>query len=382
MRRPCGAAQARRSGSPTSAVCWPRTGARADAWPPASPRWPRCRHSACSRSEFLIVDRDDARRCRWLSLPLGIGLVSGRLGDDHAAAGALPRGARRRTVDPAPHVLALAPVWLQLVLVLVLGLAMPAVVTDWMRGSRARAMTAAAIIRAGPAEPCRPWPRHVLSTRQRGRALAGALASDAGSRLLALWADTGAGARAVPRSKRGRRAAGLQRRSTEAAIPRCRPAARRRVVRADDPRPVGPRGGRRARPAPLAGSWPLGPRSAVALRPVRRRAAPGAAGIPARRGRGSAPDPGRADPCRHHRARAFPLHRPGRDGGAAGSRGSATRTRAARADARQVRRASPPASPPGCPAIRPSRMPMAFAQRRRGGAATEAPPPRARAARA
>ena len=39
--------------------------------------------------------------------------------------------------------------------------------------------------------------------------------------------------------------------------------------------------------------------------------------VPARGRRGSAPDPGRAGACRHHRARAFPLHRQRRDGGAA-----------------------------------------------------------------
>ena len=38
----------------------------------------------------------------------------------------------------------------------------------------------------------------------------------------------------------------------------------------------------------------------------------------ARGGRGSAPDPGRARACRHHRARPFPLHRQRRGGGAAG----------------------------------------------------------------
>ena len=38
--------------------------------------------------------------------------------------------------------------------------------------------------------------------------------------------------------------------------------------------------------------------------------------VPARGRRGSAPDPGRPRPCRHHRARAFPLHRQRRGGGA------------------------------------------------------------------
>ena len=47
-------------------------------------------------------------------------------------------------------------------------------------------------------------------------------------------------------------------------------------------------------------------------------AAPATLPVPAGRRRGPAPDPGRAGPCRHHRARPFPLHRQWRDGGAPG----------------------------------------------------------------
>ncbi|HST75998.1 MAG TPA: NADH-quinone oxidoreductase, partial [Acetobacteraceae bacterium] len=50
-------------------------------------------------------------------------------------------------------------------------------------------MTVADLIRAGSAEPCRPWPRHVLDPAAWG-AMAAALESDASLDLLALWADT------------------------------------------------------------------------------------------------------------------------------------------------------------------------------------------------
>ncbi len=50
--------------------------------------------------------------------------------------------------------------------------------------------TAAALIRAAPAQPCAPWPRHLLPVPQ-WRALAAALASQPALGLLALWADTG-----------------------------------------------------------------------------------------------------------------------------------------------------------------------------------------------
>ena len=51
-------------------------------------------------------------------------------------------------------------------------------------------------------------------------------------------------------------------------------------------------------------------REARGSKPIRLR-------LPARGRRGPASDPGRPRPCRHHRARAFPLHRQRRDGGAA-----------------------------------------------------------------
>jgi Ni,Fe-hydrogenase III large subunit len=49
-------------------------------------------------------------------------------------------------------------------------------------------MTVAELIRAAPAEPCRPWPRHLLP-RQAWAEMAAALAQDTAV-LLGLWADT------------------------------------------------------------------------------------------------------------------------------------------------------------------------------------------------
>ncbi|MBV8397361.1 MAG: hypothetical protein JOZ17_01320, partial [Acetobacteraceae bacterium] len=40
---------------------------------------------------------------------------------------------------PAPDALALAPVWVQLALMVVLGIAMPGAVADWMNGIAAAA---------------------------------------------------------------------------------------------------------------------------------------------------------------------------------------------------------------------------------------------------
>jgi hypothetical protein len=53
--------------------------------------------------------------------------------------------------------------------------------------------------------------------------------------------------------------------------------------------------------------------------------------LPAGRRRGAAPDPGRAGPCRHHRARSFPLHRQRRDRWCGWNSGWAMSTRASSA---------------------------------------------------
>lgn len=50
-------------------------------------------------------------------------------------------------------------------------------------------MSASALIRAAPAAPARPWPRHVLSP-EGWRGMADAMAGEPGLILLALWADT------------------------------------------------------------------------------------------------------------------------------------------------------------------------------------------------
>ena len=90
--------------------------------------------------------------------------------------------------------------------------------------------------------------------------------------------------------------------------------------------------GSNARSAISSASMPRGPAGYAALarsRPLGRdaaardaRADAGAARavcVPAGRRREPAPDPGRSGACRHHRARAFPLHRQRRDRRAAGA---------------------------------------------------------------
>jgi hydrogenase-4 component F len=81
-------------------------------------------------SEFLIVTAT-MRNAPLLAIPLGIGLVVGGWALI-ARLQSLCLGAPTPDVGPAPSALALAPVWLHLALVLVLGLAMPTVVTDWL----------------------------------------------------------------------------------------------------------------------------------------------------------------------------------------------------------------------------------------------------------
>jgi hydrogenase-4 component F len=85
-------------------------------------------------SEFLIV-ADTLRRAPLASIPLGIGLVAGawalimRL---QSLCLGTPTPDRRSPPNTlAPDALALAPVWLQLAIVLLLGLAMPGPVVAW-----------------------------------------------------------------------------------------------------------------------------------------------------------------------------------------------------------------------------------------------------------
>jgi hydrogenase-4 component F len=81
-------------------------------------------------SEFLIVTAT-MRSAPLLAIPLGTGLVVGAWALI-ARLQSLCLGAPTPDTGPAPSALALAPVWLHLALVLILGLAMPAVVTGWL----------------------------------------------------------------------------------------------------------------------------------------------------------------------------------------------------------------------------------------------------------
>ena len=83
---------------------------------------------------------------------------------------------------------------------------------------------------------------------------------------------------------------------------------------------------RRSRHAALARPRLLG--RAASARRAHETADARALSLPADGRRRPAPDPGRAGACRHHRARAFPLHRQWRDRGAARSSALATCTRA------------------------------------------------------
>ncbi len=83
-------------------------------------------------SEFLIAT-ETLRRIPLLSLPLGIGLVAGAWALIMRLQ-TLCLGAPTRDRGPAPGALALAPIWVQLAIMLVLGIAMPETVVEWMRG--------------------------------------------------------------------------------------------------------------------------------------------------------------------------------------------------------------------------------------------------------
>jgi hydrogenase-4 component F len=81
-------------------------------------------------SEFLIVSQT-IRALPWLAIPLGLGLV---VGGWALAARLLALLGGTPTPDrgPAPSLLALAPAWLHLAVVVVLGLAMPGAVVAWL----------------------------------------------------------------------------------------------------------------------------------------------------------------------------------------------------------------------------------------------------------
>ena len=142
-----------------------------------------------------------------------------------------------------------------------------------------------------------------------------------------------------------------------AQIPRrSGPAPARDPPRADHARSLRARAGRPARRAPVARPRPLGRASSARNADSSGRAA-ARLPLPPRRGREPAPDTGRPGPRRHHRARAFPLHRQWRDrrpaGGAARLRPQGHRRPDGRSRASTGRRSSPAAPR----AIRPSPMP-------------------------
>jgi hydrogenase-4 component F len=81
-------------------------------------------------SEFLIVS-ETVRRVPQLSLPLGLGLVVGGWALISRLQG-LCLGAPTPDRGPAPTLWSLAPAWLHLAIVLLLGLAMPAPLAAWL----------------------------------------------------------------------------------------------------------------------------------------------------------------------------------------------------------------------------------------------------------
>ena len=81
-----------------------------------------------------LIATETILRAPWFALPLGVGLLVGAWAL-LARLQMLCLGAATPDRGPAPGVLALLPVWLMLAVVLVLGLAMPAPVTDWLRAA-------------------------------------------------------------------------------------------------------------------------------------------------------------------------------------------------------------------------------------------------------
>lgn len=88
-------------------------------------------------SEFLIAT-ETVRHAPWLSLPLGVGIVTGGCALV-ARLQTLCLGAPSPDVAAGPKPLDLAPAWVHLALVLMLGLFMPAAVFEWMRAIAAAA---------------------------------------------------------------------------------------------------------------------------------------------------------------------------------------------------------------------------------------------------
>ena len=166
------------------------------------------------------------------------------------------------------------------------------------------------------AEGHRPWPRTVV-TQRRLEARDHSSLSEARATLLGLWGDKDAVHLALHRGAVMPRSPCSRSNVPTASSPRS-PRCIRRRSGSSAPSPTFTASSRSARrmrrPWLDLGFWgvthPLGK-----AQEARGRAR--ALRLSARRGRGPAPDPGRPRPCRHHRARAFPLHRQWRGGGAA-----------------------------------------------------------------
>ena len=163
-----------------------------------------------------------------------------------------------------------------------------------------------------------PWPISSAAARRAPTAMCGSPSLPTPGRrwpravrramhdLGALWADGGRMRLALSDPSRGLRAiVSLETDAGPLSLGR-RPSPAGASAGARDARSLRRAAGRPARSAAVARSRPL-------AWPAER----GALRIPAGRGRGAAPDPRRAGPCRHHRAGPFPLHRQRRDGGAA-----------------------------------------------------------------
>ena len=215
-----------------------RAGGRRPGWRPAAGRVSRPGpHSADDKRARALVSASTGRRLDPIVLA---GLPSNLPRLFTAKCGAVGRMAA----------FAAGPCWATL---------HPMAWTDWWRSpdSGRRMTTANEIVGAAEAEVCRPGLRHILSTEDWS-ALAQASVAEPWM-LLAHWADTLQVAWAVPgpggADDRARVHPG-RRRTLSRFVPS---PARRRLVRADDPRPVGhvAEGGTDARAWLDHGTWPL-----------------------------------------------------------------------------------------------------------------------------
>ena len=222
---------------------------------------------------------------------------------------------------------------------------------------------------ATPVPAHRPWPRALVTTER--------LASRDRHRSPRADARCSASGREPATVHMAlRRREGARRRRQPRLPGRPLPLGRRPPCPGDPPRARHPRplsasvaeGAVDTRPWLDHGRWGVTHPLAAADADAGRRPA-AALPLPPGRGRRPASDPGRSGPCRHHRARPFPLHRQRRDRGA--PRGAARlrpqghRRPDARAPISPPRRSSPAAPPATRPS--PTPMPSPAPSRRRPG---------------